>query len=134
MKQVPSALWFCARTLSGLANKHGRDGLCLMIALLSIVVPSLAHDDQSIQIDILSSRPDMISGGDALVQISPSAEALEKNLTIWAGGRDVTVSFRVSPITQTLIGQGPAPERLGGSHHHRRQESGLHRAQGSRYD
>ncbi|MGA3323515.1 MAG: DUF6351 family protein [Terriglobia bacterium] len=77
----------------------------------TLAVPSLARDSQRIQISILSSQPDMVSGGDALVQIGNSAQILGKDLSIWANGRDITSAFHVSPITHTLVGvvDGLAP-------------------------
>jgi len=81
-----------------------RAGLCALLCLSSLAVPGLARDSQRIQISILSSPPDMVSGGDALVQIGNSTQILGKNLSVWANGRDVTSAFRVSSLTHTLLG------------------------------
>jgi hypothetical protein len=44
----------------------------------------------ALTITVLSSRPDMVSGGDAMVQVSPAASGI----SISVNGRDVTPAFR----------------------------------------
>ena len=75
---------------------------CALLILFMAAVSNPACASQRIGIKILSSRPDVVSGGAALVQVTGPAEM--KKLSIWADGRDVTTAFRVSPLTHTLIG------------------------------
>ncbi len=102
MRKPFSDVHCCARILD---NGPDRTALRVALAVLMIVAPGLARDPQRIQIAVLSSRPDMVSGGDALVQVAKPADMPARSLTIWANGRDVTAAFRVSPITHTLIGR-----------------------------
>ena len=76
--------------------------LCALLILSKVAFPLRAHASQRIEIRVLSSHPDMVSGGSALVEITSPPEIRE--LSIWVDGREVTAAFRVSPRTQTLIG------------------------------
>jgi hypothetical protein len=50
---------------------------------------------------VLSGRPDMVSGGDALVEIT----GVPQGVTVVAANRDVTASFRPAPKSETLVGR-----------------------------
>ncbi len=76
--------------------------LCAFLFLSNVALPAPAHDSQRIEVKILSSHPDMVSGGSALVEVRSPAEI--QKLSIWAKGREVTSAFHVSPRAQTLIG------------------------------
>jgi hypothetical protein len=100
-----------ARLLNWLGRNHGSLALCALLILSSASPPRPALASQRLEVKALSSKPDMASGGDALVQITGPAEILAKKLSIWVNGRDVTSVFRVSPLTHTLVGlvDGLAP-------------------------
>ena len=61
------------------------------ILLLSTTFVALAADaPDSIRLTVLSSRPEMVSGGDALVRVDPPRE----NLQVRLNGTDVTTLFQ----------------------------------------
>jgi len=76
--------------------------LCAILALSHVALANPARASRRIDIKVVSSQPDMVSGGSALVQVTSPAEI--QKLSIWADGREVTSAFHVSPRTQTLIG------------------------------
>jgi len=94
----------CAVTLRALRNRQRRAALYAVLLLLSFVVRALAHDSPPLEITVLSSRADLVSGGDALVQVTRLRESHAKDLTIWTNARDITGAFHESPITHSLIG------------------------------
>ncbi|HVW81154.1 MAG TPA: DUF6351 family protein [Mycobacteriales bacterium] len=55
--------------------------------------PHATARSQQVVITVLSGRADLVSGGQALVAVSPAADA--KRLTVTVDGRDVTGSFAV---------------------------------------
>jgi hypothetical protein len=84
-------------------GKHGGSAaLCTLLVLSNVALPNPARASQRIEVKVLSSQPDMVSGGSALVQVTSQAEI--QKLSIWADDREVTSAFHVSPRTQTLIG------------------------------
>src|SRR2546425_4385517 len=56
-------------------------------------VPRAATALDALQIKVLSNRADLISGGDALVEIVLPAKVLPTTVRVSAGGRDVTSVF-----------------------------------------
>jgi hypothetical protein len=84
-----------------LGRPHGA-ALCALLVLSNIAVPNPAHASPRIEINVLSSQPDMVSGGSMLVQVTSPPEI--QKLSIWVDGREVTNAFHLSPRTQTLIG------------------------------
>lgn len=91
--------------------RHGRLILYVLLVLSAAALPTPARAAQRLEITTLSSRPDMATGGDALVQVTGPAEIMANKLSIWVNGRNVTSAFHVSPFTQTLMGlvDGLAP-------------------------
>ena len=59
--------------------------------------------DEAYEIRILSSRPDMITGGDALIGISATQNADVSGLRLFLDGTDVTDRFRTAP-SGVLVG------------------------------
>jgi len=83
--------------------KKGRSvALFVLVVMLSIALTNVASGAPSVEIKILSSKADMVSGGDALVQITGTIET--EKISVWANGREVTSAFHGSSRTQTLIG------------------------------
>ncbi len=87
----------------------------LAAALLASAVPSFAHDDDDddgdrhesrgsrhFSIEVLSGRPDMIAGGDALVRISMKKK--EKHIALG----EVTVRLNGADITRQFVANNPA--------------------------
>ncbi|MCO5106927.1 MAG: DUF6351 family protein [Burkholderiaceae bacterium] len=58
----------------------------------------------SLSITSLSSRPDIVTGGDALLQVSLPTGKDPTKITVQLNGQDVTGKFRVQPDGTTLLG------------------------------
>ena len=72
-----------------------------VLAVLSLAGAARAADaPAALKIRILSSRPDMVSGGDALVEVRGAA----KGVTLALNGKDVTGDLRLDPASHTLRG------------------------------
>src|SRR5712691_7251616 len=89
----------------------------LAAALLATAVPSYAHDSddddddhdrheskgsRNFSIEVLSGRPDMVAGGDALVRISVKKK--EKHIALG----EVTVRLNGADITRQFVANNPA--------------------------
>jgi len=59
-----------------------------------------AEAPAALKIRVLSSRPDMVSGGDALVEVRGAA----KSVTLTLNGKDVTGDLRLDPASHSLRG------------------------------
>ena len=68
-----------------------RAGLVALLTLL-LAAPAQAASD-NVAIKVLSNRADVISGGDALVQVVRPADAKGEPVTVKVGDRDVTAKF-----------------------------------------
>ncbi len=76
----------------------------------SLTVPLAAQQRAAapaLEIRALSTRPELVSGGDVLVQIGGPANLTVKNLTVRLNGKDVSASFKPAA--------GPAPSGVEGS-------------------
>ncbi|HEV2812237.1 MAG TPA: DUF6351 family protein [Solirubrobacteraceae bacterium] len=69
--------------------------VCALGALVTLVPSASAAGDTEIR--VLSNRADIVSGGDALVQVVPPTGVEASALRIDVDGRDVTSSFAVRP-------------------------------------
>ena len=58
----------------------------------------------ALTIATLSSRPDMVSGGDALIEVRTAGEDVPSDLAITLNGQDVRASFHVDFARKSLIG------------------------------
>lgn len=70
-------------------------------------VPAVPHAQTGsplITIATVSSRSDMVSGGDVLVRVKPSEGIDSRTLRIERNGEDVTDAFRVDPREDGLLG------------------------------
>jgi hypothetical protein len=76
--------------------------VCALLALVGTAAPCASA--KRLEVKTLSSRPDMVSGGCALVQVTEAGDTLSKRVSILVNGRDVTAAFRLGPRTQTLVG------------------------------
>src|SRR2546430_1035753 len=62
----------------------------LSTCLATVLTPAQAHDDDDLEIVMLSNRADLVSGGDALIEVRvPKHVALNK-VKLNLNGRDVT--------------------------------------------
>ena len=74
------------------------------LALLA-TTPNLARAvDDSVQISIVSSRPDMVSGEDALVRVELPVRIAPRNVAVTLNGATVTSAFRPDAQGHALIG------------------------------
>jgi hypothetical protein len=60
------------------------------VAVLVTVGVGSSEAQQTLTISVLSSRPDLVSGGDALVQVAP----FDASTTVMVNGQDATSAFR----------------------------------------
>jgi len=111
MKHPNWVMKFHAQLLNWLGRHRESLALCALLVLTAAAAPQPALASQRLEVKTLSSKPDMVSGGDALVQVTGPAEILAKKLSIGVNGRDVTSAFHASPLTHTLVGlvDGLAP-------------------------
>ena len=75
------------------------------IVLLSFA--SFAHAQSSkngFEIRTISTRPDFVSGGDVLVQVTVPATLAAGKLSVSAAGRDVSGAFKLTGSPNTLVG------------------------------
>ena len=100
----------------------------LAFAMLAcLVVPASfagrSASSSSLEIQTISSRPDMVSGGDALVRIRGPVGDLKKKLKVAANGTDVTASFKpdangalLGLVTNLKDGKNEVRATAGGAH------------------
>lgn len=77
--------------------------LALLAACSREAPPEPPAPVQSLGIDVLSGRPDMVTGGDALVRISSSGIALN-TVQVALEGRDITELFEFDALSDSLKG------------------------------
>jgi hypothetical protein len=70
---------------------------CALLAALPLTL-------QGIDIRVVSGRPDMVTGGDALVEIDGIGQSVTHDLSVSLNGRDITAEFRAGQRTGTLLG------------------------------
>jgi Tannase-like family of unknown function (DUF6351) len=58
----------------------------------------------ALEIRALSTRPELASGGDVLLEVTGPATLTIKNLTVRLNGRDISTSFKRAPGSKTLVG------------------------------
>jgi hypothetical protein len=78
--------------------------ICGLVAFAALFRVTQAATDHAFRVTTISSRPDMISGGDVLVQIdAPLNFPLEKTV-LKLNGQDVSAALHADPKAHTLIG------------------------------
>src|SRR5215470_11010669 len=79
--------------------------LVLLIATAAAPLPAAAHDDgNDLEIVTLSNRADLISGGDALVEIRVPGHSPLSRVKVKLNGHDITSSFTANVSARTLRG------------------------------
>lgn len=80
----------------------------LFRALFTLALPlclaAYSAAPAAFQIRVLSNRPDMLSGGDALIQIDVPSGVELRNVRVARNSADVTASFRADDAARTLTG------------------------------
>ncbi len=80
--------------------------LVLISATASLTTPLAAQQKAaaaSLEIRALSTRPELVSGGDVLLQIAGPAILTTKNLAVRVNGKDVSAAFKPA-ADKTLVG------------------------------
>jgi len=86
-------------------------GFVGVIAALTIPVAAQKATAPSLEIRALSTRPELVSGGDVLLEIAPSTSLgtrgptlTAKNLTVLVNGKNVSASFKSAADSKALVG------------------------------
>ena len=71
----------------------------LLVTLLGPAggVPAVEAAQEALRIAVLSNRADLISGGDALVEVVLPGEVAPRSVRVTLNGHDVTSAFAVRP-------------------------------------
>lgn len=76
-------------------------GLVGMSSLAGAAPPTSSDETSTsanlVQIEVLSNRGDLVSGGDALVEVMLSRGAKPSDLSVWLNGRNITGAFAARP-------------------------------------
>src|SRR5262245_46991171 len=73
------------------------------VLLCFVMTIAFAQSEAKLEIKALSSRPDLVSGGDALVEVrAPSGVSLNQ-LTLTVNGKDVTKQLKQSASSDSAI-------------------------------
>ncbi len=77
-----------------------------LIGVLAVFIVSngLSQSVTRLEIRTLSSRPDLVSGGDALVEVKAPAGTPLSQLTLTLNGKDVTIQLKDDPATGSFRG------------------------------
>ena len=79
----------------------------LLLALVVPLVPTAAGavpPERALVVEVLSSAPDQVTDGDALVRVAVPRQVPAGQVTVLAGGRDVTDAFEPSADGRSLVG------------------------------
>src|SRR5262249_8857764 len=74
---------------------------CLLTA---VVASSVEATPDNFEIVTLSNRADLISGGDALVEVRVPINVPLKKVTLWLNGHEVTAAFQTNEAARTMRG------------------------------
>lgn len=78
----------------------------LVVAVGAITIPLAAQQKtaSTLEIRALSARPELVSGGDVLLQIDGPPNLTPKNLTVRVNGKDVSSAFKPATGGKALVG------------------------------
>ena len=77
-----------------------------LCALVILVAQRNSFAAEKLSVRVVSSRPDMTTAGDALVEIAgPPSILASKSLSVLVNGRDLRQNFRARPTGNTLLGR-----------------------------
>jgi hypothetical protein len=85
----------------------GRQTAIILFVVLGVFIcfsDGFSQSAARLEIKTLSSRPDLVSGGDALVEVKAPAGAQLSQLTLTLNGKDVTNQLRLDPATGNFRG------------------------------
>jgi hypothetical protein len=103
------ALPYRAQAEETMRNRNSRSSLllgCIVVAglLSGLHSAAMAQSNQGIRITTLSSRPDIVSGGTALVRISVPSGVPFSDVMVLLNSQNVTSSFGPEASGQSLLG------------------------------
>src|ERR1700686_2168827 len=78
--------------------------ICGCALSMAMLPTSAGAADQKFHITVLSSRPEMVSGGDALVQVAVPPDAALDQAMIRLNGQDVSAMFHADAAAHALRG------------------------------
>lgn len=78
--------------------------LCILVALFGYVALP-GKSSPGISLMILSSRGDMVSGGDALIEVALTGNVSPQKISVMVNGKDATSEFRPDATGKSLIGR-----------------------------
>jgi hypothetical protein len=79
-------------------------GILAVLSALTLPVAAQQKAAAALEIHALSTRPELVSGGDVLLQIAGPANLSTKNLIVRVNGKDVSSAFKTTPDSKVLIG------------------------------
>jgi hypothetical protein len=78
--------------------------LVVVVSALTMPVAAQQKATASLEISALSTKAELVSGGDVLLQVNGPANLTAKNLVVRLNGKDVTTAFKPSAGSKALIG------------------------------
>ncbi len=79
-------------------------GILAVLSALTFPVAAQQKAAAPLEIHALSTRPELVSGGDVLLQIAGPANLSAKNLIVRVNGKDVSSTFKTTPDSKALVG------------------------------
>ncbi len=76
----------------------------LLLVGVSAAPASAAPPPHTISVEVLSSRADQVTGGDALIQVQISSKSKLDSLRVFRNGADITSTLTPDPANRTLTG------------------------------
>ncbi|WP_203910603.1 DUF6351 family protein [Rhizocola hellebori] len=76
----------------------------LLLVVVSAAPATASPGNHRLDIDVLSSRADQVTGGDALIRVSMGAHTKMDKVKLTSNGVDVTASLTADPAARTLTG------------------------------
>ena len=77
----------------------------LVAVVSTLTIPVAAQDKRgALDIRALSTRPELVSGGDVLLEVDGPANLTTKNLIVRVNGKDVTAAFKPAAGSKALVG------------------------------
>jgi hypothetical protein len=91
--------------LKEIAMKRGAAiGMLAVLSALTIPVAAQQKAAAALEIRALSTRPELVSGGDVLLQIAGPANLSAKSLIVRVNGKDVSSTFKPAPESKAVVG------------------------------
>src|SRR3954467_1817205 len=78
--------------------------LIAAIAVIVVAATNAGRAADGLQLRVLSSRPDMVSGGDALVRVELPAGVMPSDVKLTVNGTDATARFKADVSGRSLTG------------------------------